>query len=241
MGLRSLLFPEHPPKFDNDRPQKKEEKPTDFPPLFKGMTLDVVTRDGKPLLTGRLTSYTPDGLTIERLPGWLSFETYTLGSAVTVRGYTNKMTPFNLKATIQESSRIVCKLKDLVVEPYVEQRLTFRLPVNLQASLFYQHDVHCENAEHCTLVDISTGGACIQSEFMHAEGEVLRLKFQIEDYQPMNYLGEIIRVYEEKDGYKYGFLFAQLTEDELTALTRTLYNVQVGNRREWRRSDAGHW
>ena len=240
MDLKSLFFPERPK--DGVKEASKEEKPSDFPPLFKGMTLDVVTRDGKPLLTGRLTSFTPEGLTIERLPGWLSFDTCTVGSVVTVRGHTNKMTPFNLKATVQASSRIICKLKDLAVEPYVEQRLTFRLPVNVPASLYYQHDEHCENAEHCTLIDISTGGACIASEFMHAEGEVLRLKFQIEDYAPMSYIGEIIRVLESEHGmYHYGFLFAQLEEDELTTLTRTLYNIQVGNRRQWRRSDIGHW
>ena len=51
-------------------------------------------------------------------------------------------------------------------------------------------------------------------------------------------MGEIIRVVEYQPGkFRYGFLFAQLKESELTELTRTLYNVQVGNVIPRRRSD----
>ena len=58
----------------------------------------------------------------------------------------------------------------------------------------------------------------------------------------MNFLGQVIRVTEHSPGkFRYGLLFAQLNEDEMTTLTRTLYNIQVGNRSEWRRTEAGHW
>lgn len=92
-------------------------------------------------------------------------------------------------------------------------------------------------------MDISSGGACIESEFLHAEDEVLRLWVKLRDYVPMEFMGEIIRVVEYQPGkFRYGFLFAQLKESELTELTRTLYNVQVGNVIPRRRSDdTGHW
>jgi c-di-GMP-binding flagellar brake protein YcgR len=117
------------------------------------------------------------------------------------------------------------------------------MPVSAPMSLFYQHDKYMENPEACTLVDISTGGACIESEYIHAEGEVLRMKAQIEDYAPMTFLGEIIRVEETSPGvFRYGFLFAKLKEEEITSLNRTLYNLQVGNREEWsRRTPNGNW
>ena len=69
------------------------------------------------------------------------------------------------------------------------------------------------------------------------------MKAQIEDYAPMTFLGEIIRVEETSPGvFRYGFLFAKLKEEEITSLNRTLYNLQVGNREEWsRRTKNGNW
>ena len=91
-------------------------------------------------------------------------------------------------------------------------------------------------------MDISVGGAKIQSEFLHAEGEALNLKVKLEDYVSMDFLGEIIRVQELKSGaFQYGFLFAQLTEEEITALTKTIYNIQVGNRNAHLRSEDEGW
>ncbi|MCI8810566.1 MAG: PilZ domain-containing protein [Oscillibacter sp.] len=240
MGLFSFLFDRN--DYTYVPPPKKEEKPEGFPDLYNNMNLDVFQKDGRPFLTGRLTAFTAKSMTIERLPGWLSFELCDPGKTVIVHGFTKKMVPFSISAVIQESTRTACKLKDLSVQTHDEHRETFRLPVNAPASLFYQHDTRCENPEECVLVDISTGGACVQSEFLHAEGEVLRMKCQIEDYVPMNFLGQVIRVTEHSPGkFRYGLLFAQLNEDEMTTLTRTLYNIQVGNRSEWRRTEAGHW
>lgn len=71
---------------------------------------------------------------------------------------------------------------------------------------------------------------------------MLRLKVKLMDYASMSFVGEIIRVTEYQPGkFRYGFLFAQLSERELTELTRTLYNIQVGNRSTWMRSTEGHW
>ncbi len=242
MGLFSSLFDRNKDYTYVSPVKKADDKSEGFPELYTGMNLDVFAKGGQPFLTGKLAAFSTTSLSIERLPGWLSFELAEPGKSMIVHGFTKKMVPFTISASIEESTRVLCKLKDLKVEEHEEHRETFRLPVNVPASLFYQHDTRCENPEECVLVDISTGGACVQSEFLHAEGEVLRMKCQIEDYVPMNFLGQVIRVMEHTPGkFRYGILFAQLKEDELTALTRTLYNIQIGNRSEWRRSDIGHW
>lgn len=213
-----------------------------FPELSNGMTVTVLLKDGRELFSGKVTAFTKSTMTLERLPGRLSFPLVNMGTSVFVRGLNKDMSPFSIRAVVQSSSRICYKLKDLKAEPFEEQRFNFRLRLNTPASLFYEMDEHCENPESCTVVDISTGGACIESEFMHAEEEVLRLKVKIEEYKPMLFIGEVIRVVEYEPGkYRYGFLFAQLQETEQTELTRTLYNVQLGNRRERIRSTDGHW
>lgn len=245
MGLFSFLRGGTKNKTDeNERDNSTKKIMEDFPELYNGIPLDVMLQDGKALLSGKLTSFSKDSLTVERMPGQLSFPTCEVGTVVNVRGFNSGTMPFELRATVEESTRIVLRLKDLQVIPYDEHRANFRLSLNIPMNLYYQHDEHLQNPEECILVNISTGGACIKSEFLHAEGEILRMRAQIDEYAPISYLGQIIRVEEPEPGkFQYGFLFAQLDENEITALTKILYNVQVGNKRPWsRNSDGpGYW
>ena len=165
-----------------------------------------------------------------------------MGTSVVVRGVSQSMTQFFLRGTIQESNRLVCRVKDAKVKVISEHRHDFRLHMGIPVALYQRSDTSLSNPEECTLVDISTGGACIESEYLHAQDEVLRLKVKLMDYAAMDFVGEIIRVAEYEPGkFRYGFLFAQLAERDLTELTRTLYNIQVGNRTTWMRTDSGHW
>lgn len=231
--------------YDYEDEDDLDEGSGELPDLHNGMSLTVETPEGQELLTGRITGYAEgdSGLTLERLPGGLSFKTREIGTSVLLRGFDQQMNQFILKGTVQESTRLVCRVKDLRVRPIPEHRQNFRLHVNGPAALYYPTDETKSNPEECVLVDISTGGACIESEFLHAEDEVLKLWVKLKEYAPMEFTGEIIRVVEYQPGkFRYGFLFAQLKESELTELTRTLYNVQVGNVVPRRRSDdTGHW
>ncbi len=245
MGFWDFLFINE--NTEQPTPEETSDTPQQLPntiDLFPGLQLDLLTEDGQQLLSGVVIAADfPNEIIIDRLPGGLSFPVCPEDTPVHIHGYTKQTVPFHLKGTIKESSRIICKVKDLELQTYVEGRQTFRLPLHVPVSMFYQHDKYMQNPEKCTMLDISTGGACIESEYIHAEGEVLRIKAQIEDYAPMTFLGEIIRVDEPSPGvFRYGFLFAKLKEDEITALNRTLYNLQVGNRKEWsRRTKNGNW
>ena len=216
----------------------------DLPELHNGMTVSVETGEGVELFRGCISGYTAGStvMTLERLPRGLSFRILNLGADVLLRVCDEEMQQFILKGTVQESTRLLCRFKDMKLKPIDETRESFRLPMRTSAELFYMTDDSRSNPEECTLVDISTGGACIESEYLHAEDEVLRLKIKLEDYLPMEFVGEIIRVVEFRPGkFRYGFLFAQLRESERTDLTRTLYILQVGNRKPWMRTEEGYW
>ena len=132
-----------------------------------------------------------------------------MGTSVVVRGVSQSMTQFFLRGTIQESNRLVCRVKDAKVKVISEHRHDFRLHMGIPVALYQRSDTSLSNPEECTLVD---------------------------------FVGEIIRVAEYEPGkFRYGFLFAQLAERDLTELTRTLYNIQVGNRTTWMRTDSGRW
>lgn len=248
MGIFSSLFSRDTEEYEDDESglessqesQKPESAPTGE--LCKGMRLEVTAADGTILLAGRITALTPSTLTLERLPGGLAFKTCSLGAEVHVNGYDKNLIPISLRASVQESTRTVFKLKDLQVERHSENRNAFRLPISAPASLYRQDDIHFKNPEECLLIDISTGGACVQSEYIHMEDEVLRLRIKLDDYAPLTFLGEIVRCVEHTSGqFRYGFLFAQLTEEEITALNKTLFNLQMGIKKTHMRTDMGHW
>lgn len=246
MGFLSSIFgrheePEETVEAEQDRETQHEQR-TRFPDLHMGMTLHVSIDKGDSLLTGRLTAFSDDELTIERQPGQLSFDTCPVGADVVVRGYRETTMPVDLKGTIAESSRVKCRVKDLAVIPYNESRANFRLVLHTPISLYDPDDTLMGNPEECELVDISVTGACFQSEYIHCEGEVLRMKVQIEDYVPRILLGQIVRVESLPDNkFRYGFLFAQLEDREADSLTRELFNVQLGKKREHKRDGLGHW
>ena len=73
--------------------------------LYEGMRLDVMTKEGEPLLSGRVIGRTEDSLNLGRLPGELSFKITTLGKEVSLSGYDKKLLPICLSATVQASSR----------------------------------------------------------------------------------------------------------------------------------------
>lgn len=250
MGIFSFFSRE--PEDDDEELEQEEEQAARLIPrlpenaptgeLFEGMRIDVATREGDPLLSGRILERTADTLTLGRLPGDLSFKISPLNTAVSLSGYDKKLIPISLSAVVEESTRTVLKLKELRVESHAENRDTFRLPYTAPVSLYRQDDEHFRNPEECTLINISTGGCCIQSEYVHVEDEVVRIRVKLEDYAPLNFLGQVVRCSERNRGqFWYGILFAQLTEQEITALNKTLYNLQMGIKETRMRSDEGHW
>ncbi len=251
MGFLSSLFKRSDDVEQTEEPEESggiaEEEQLDtaaskFPKLQRGMSLEVTIHKGEPLLVGRLTKFSETELTIERNPGQLSFLTCAIGADVRIRGYGDDAMPFDLKGSVTESSRVRFRVKGLEQIVYDETRNNFRLSLKGPATLYDPEDTQMKNPEEAELVNVSVTGACFQTEYIHCEGEVLRIKFQLQDYIPRTLLGQIVRVEETPDGkFRYGFLFAQLSDVESNALTRELFNIQTGYRKERKREGPGHW
>lgn len=212
--------------------QAEEEPKAEFPVLRKEMAVEVVGEDGQAPIKGLITERNDREITVGRCPGGLAFKLCEPGSRVVVRGSDSRMMQFSLWGTVAESSRLHIRLKDLVQKEVHENlRETFRLTVNTPISVFDQDDEQMALPKECILVDISTGGCCISSKDFHEEGEVLRLRIQLEDYEAMDFVGEVIRVTEYKNKYfRCGILFAQLKKEEIETLTGRLFHLQVGSR-----------
>lgn len=242
MGIFSFLNRDQDLEdFDLTPSAPAKEEPA-LPDIYREMSIEVVDQSGQVLNTGLVTAHAGTELSMGRHPGGLSFKLCEPGSTVYVRGCDSKMTQFYLRATVAESSRVLMRLTELAPEVHENHRDAFRLTVSAPISIYYLSDERFERPERCTLVDISTGGCCFMSEYLHGEGEVLRLKIKLEDYVPMDFVGEVIRVVEcGPNEFRCGVLFAQLKKEEIDTLTKTLFNIQLGNRREHSRAETGHW
>jgi len=212
-----------------------------FPRLRVGERLDVSV-DGKPLLSGRIASVYGRSLTLKREQNQLALQVCKAGAEAHITGCTNGRVPFDLKGIVVESTKTAFKVKNLAVMAHSELRSDFRLVVNAPATLYAQEDTHLQAPEECSLVNISAGGACIQSEFLHGEDEVLWLKVRLMNYAPMTFLGQIVRSSEPAPGvFQYGFLFAELDEQLSKNLVQMLKNIQTGNTQVHYRHNYGHW
>lgn len=214
-----------------------------LPRLKVGDHLDVLA-DDRPPFSGRIASVHGRNLALRREQNQLSFQVCEAGAEVHIKGYTDDKIPFDLKGIVVESTKTAFKVKNLTVisHNHNEFRSNFRLVVNAPATLYAQEDVHLQVPEECSLVNISAGGACIQSEFLHGEDEALWLKVQLMNYAPMIFLGQVVRASEPVPGvFQYGFLFAELDERMSESLTKMLTNIQTGNTQVHYRHDYGHW
>lgn len=214
-----------------------------LPDLRRDMGVEILGEDDQVELSGVITEIRRREMTLGRHPGGLSFKIYEPGTNVVLQGRDSKLQQFYIRAVVAESSRIHIKLTDLEQEERENLRDNFRLTLNAPISIYSYADERMQRPEECILVDISVGGCCISSEYLHGEGEVLRLKIKLQDYATMNLVGEVIRVKEHKrNDIRCGILFAQLTPDENEALTKMLFNLQVGNMQTHGRvSKMGHW
>jgi len=251
MGIFSFFSRDTEDEEDEELLQEEEEAVQISPKLpehavtgelFEGMRIDVTTKEGELLLTGRVVERSGDSLTLGRLPGDLSFKIVTLNSTVSLNGFDKRLIPICLSAVVAESTRTALKLTDLKVENHAENRESFRLPYTAPVSIFRMDDERMRNPEECTLINISTGGCCIQTEYVHMEDEVMRIRVKLEDYAPLNFVGQVVRCVDRGRGkFWYGILFAQLTEQEIAALNKTLYNLQMGIKQTHMRTEDGHW
>ncbi len=240
MGLFSSLFGR-----TDDEEESVEEEEGALPEIFRGMTLIVEATDGQQILSGQVSEFDDDDrtLALERMPGGLSFKMREIGSTVMIRGIDESLMQFYLKGTVEESTRTAFRVKDVKIREVPKNRQNFRLEISSPVTMYCRTgEDQFGPQEECTLVDISIGGACVESEYLHMEDDVVRLKVKLLDYTPMEFIGEVIRVTEVRPKvFRYGVLFAQLKEKELEELTRTLYNIQAGNRSNRQRSEMGHW
>lgn len=223
----------HIDDYEDDIEEEEEESGNSLA-LHVGMSVDVFTQDSTLALSGDIITITDNDIVLERTPGCLSFVVLELNEKVSIRGYDSDMRPFCYVGAVRNSSRTRCEIRDLDGHYVKERRQSFRIKVDHPSALSLSDKN--EDAEQCMLLNISTGGACVRSEFLHREDDVIYLQSSFGDTEVYT-RAQIIRVMETPDMpgvYDYGILFPSLDDNGLSEFTGILYKVQSFLRKNMR-------
>lgn len=109
-----------------------------------------------------------------------------------------------------------------------DKRKNFRISMNVPVLVYRWKDQEVQTPEDCILVDISVGGACVNSESRYTKDEILCLRVKLEEDEAMSLLGQIIRTTEAECGsYRYGILFAEVWDEERLHLDHILNRMRI--------------
>ena len=236
MGFKNFLqsmfggsAPEEPEEELEQAPPAEDAKYAALPQYHPGVPLDVLDEEGSPLFSARLESLQGGILSIERIPGELSFPVLEAGRNLRVHGYDPAMAPVTLRAVVLESTLVSCRLADLEVIPYANHRKNFRQPIQVAAAVYDMKDTYFIRPRECLVTDISVDGACIVSSYAYQVGMSFRLGLELTKSGGQSfYACQIVRMAEQQDGrYEYGILFAQLSRRKKADLADDIRRIQA--------------
>lgn len=199
-----------------------------LPPLNHDAPIELFSEDGAMLLSGKLSASDRSELVITRVPGMINLPTLSVDSRVRVCAYTLDLDPCNLFARVAVSNMVECRVRNLEVIPYFNQRLSFRQPLNVSAALYALEDAYFNDPHECQILDISTGGARVSTSYVYAEEDVIRLRAElVKGNGYMSFISKVIRITPANDGsFIYGLLFAQLKQRQINDLLNDIRQVQ---------------
>ena len=215
-----------------------EETGPGLPEMCREMPIEVVEKTGRVLNTGLITEHGGTEFTMGRHPGGLSFKVCEPGSTVYVRGCDNKMNQFYLRATVEESTRILMKLKDLEPEVHENQRDTFRLAVNnVPISIYYFNDERFERPEECKLVDISGGGLRFVGDYPYEPNSLIYCQYSLDmgekkkDYSLMAKILVSIEVENKPGSYEHRAQYINIDTSEREEIIRFIFEEERKRRK----------
>ena len=189
--------------------------------------IDVYDMEGRKLCSCRIKEHTAYQIKLERLPGEISLPILTERSQVRLRGYTTDLKNLDLQGTVSKSTRLELDVSQIKRQNHDDVRVAFRQPVDAQANVYTDVKNLFKSPERCTLVNISTDGACISSNYKYEMNQQILLRTELfPGAGPISFKGQVIRITECQDTTEYGIIFAQLTHRKHNDLVRDMEELR---------------
>lgn len=190
--------------------------------------IDILDEDHQLLCSCRVVSYKNGNLQLDRIPGAMSLPVLPENMKVYASTYTKSLTSVFLKAKVRESTRVWLILKDIENKSKKNERQSFRQPMDVPAEIYLTAGHRNPQAIECTLKNISEGGACVTTdhEFNIDDSFTLRTELYPKSGH-ISFQSQVIRkIPKEHEGFEYGLIFAQITQQKKNYLLADLEAVR---------------
>lgn len=151
---------------------------------------------------------------------------------VSIRGYIDyAKKAVYMEGTITPGSDQIWQVEDLNVVKIANERAFFRLDTDIDAAVTMFSGAEM-GERPCKLLNVSVGGAYIESQYRYYTGDKFLLKFKLLEDRPTSLMYcQVVRAEETKDAkYRYGCQFLELTEKDQTLFTQNIFEIQCQKR-----------
>ncbi|MCI8639180.1 MAG: PilZ domain-containing protein [Coprococcus sp.] len=200
---------------------------------YSGMRVEVTDFNGYFLFVAKIQGFWND---TAKLYQYSEFENSdeNIPLHVRIRGYSDhERKAVYMEGNITSEPEHMWKVEELTVTKITNDRAFFRLNTDIDATVTMFSGLEI-GEKPCKMLNISVGGACISSECRYHEGDKFLLKVQLLEDRPISTMYcQVLRIIEKEESkYEYGCKFLELTEEDQSKITQSIFAAQVAERRK---------
>lgn len=197
--------------------------------IYSGMRVEVTDPAGQMLFVAKLMSLHGTEAELHQYSrGEVQAPEEGEGKPVRIRGYHDReRKAVSMEGVITPLPEDKWKVTSLKVCNRGNDRAFYRLETDLAASATMFSGL-AMGEKPCRLLNISIGGARIQSEQKYYEGDKFMLKVRLLEDRPESIMfSQVVRAIEKDDGgYEYGCRFLELTEADQEQISKNIFVAQ---------------
>lgn len=212
-----------------DAPPQKIEREDDGAELgiYSGMRVEVTAMDGRILFVAKLLGLHGNQAELHQYSEAMLPKTEE-PLPVRIRGYSDReRKAVYMEGVITPLPQNKWAVTELKVCRAGNDRAFFRLDTDLDATATMFSGLAI-GEKPCRLLNISIGGARINSEYRYHDGDKFLLKVRLLEGRPESAMfSQVMRVIEKDDGrFEYGCQFLELTEADQEQITQNIFAAQ---------------
>lgn len=193
----------------------------------------MVYREQGNNLSCKLKSRKSNNIIVERRNQALDFPICEIGETVRVRGF-DGVEPFYFTGTVSLSTPEQCGVNGLLLNDEHQKRRDFRYEYRTDILVYETADTTMKGIKKCTLVNISSSGACFESDTTFFQNIPLNMIVgYLGEVDATTLTGEIVRKENSGGRFRYGFQFVKNDNKLLDQLIQTLHDIEMDRKRNF--------
>lgn len=217
---------------DKKKEVREKEEAAELQP-YSGMKVEVTSFDEELLFVAKLCGLKGNMAELHQY-SQINISQGDEPFRVRIRGYSDhERKAVYMEGIISPLPKHIWQVEELTITKTGNDRAFFRLSTNLDATVTMFSGLEM-GEKPCKLLNISVGGAGIESKYRYHKEDKFLLKVQLlEDRQESAIFCRVLRVVEKEGaGFEYGCQFLEMTEEEQKKITQSIFAAQLEKRRK---------